>query len=668
MTVRQRIERDAANVRRPIDAVRSTLRGFFAHIPTSFFLFAVLETFFLVLFARSNAVALPPRGESVRVAMTYLTGFLIFGAVHALFAGRARTERRVSFVLLVLVLLLNVARQRTVGGFDYGFFHDHAPELLTSLGFGIFLDEFKTWVVVVLLAFPVACFVALERRPHVPWRLSVRRRFALFGAASATLVALMALHAPTHEVLTSFARSALLFHLDAHAAKAAGEGTSPFPYVHAPVPSERARRIAGASSPRPDVVVLFHESLNGLLVRRTRPDGAPYVPVFDRHAREAFAIDRFYGNSVHSSRGHFSALCSLLPMLRGKEFTDLEGTTLRCLPSMLRDAGYATSFFSGTDSPRFEQSDRFFARIGFSSVVFQPPGTTHGPEGCNAGLRDDAFYQRTFAALDDAMQRSPSQPVFAVLANASNHWPFDQCPDHAPAPFEPTGPRADFVTSAIRADDWLEVFFAEIDRRPRLRDAIVVVVGDHSFPADEHGIHMNIVGAYEESFRTGFLLRWNGHVPPELDTHRSASQIDVAPTLVDLLGLNEPNAFQGRSLFAESIGERTLLMLQPFDGAMLVANRWPFKFVRQQSTGEEHLFDLSRDPDEAFDRIDEPGHEAVLAQLRAAVATFPTHHEILRNDRVWPAASVWPAAGVGVDRSAAQPAEGLRTTTAEALP
>ncbi len=664
MTVRQRIERDAANVRRPIDALRSSLSGVLARVPTSFFLFALLQTSFLVLFARSNAAALPPRGEAVRVASTYLMGFLVFGAVHALFAGRARTERRVSFVLLVLVLVLNVARQRTVGGFDYGFFHDHAPELLTSLGFGIFLDEFKTWVVVVLLAVPVVCLVALERRSHVPWRLSVRRRLTLFGATSAVLVGLMTLRVPTHEALTSFARSALLFHLEARAAQAASEGseTSPFPYVHAPVRSERARRLAGTDAPRPDVVVLFHESQNGLLVRRARPDGAPYTPVFDRHAREGLAIERFYGNSVHSSRGHFSTLCSLLPMHRGKEFTDLEGTTLRCLPSMLRDAGYATSFFSGTDSPRFEHSDRFFPRIGFSSVVFQAPGTTLGPDGCNAGLRDDAFYRRTFAALDEAMQRSPSQPVFAVLANASNHWPFDQCPGHAPAPSEPTGPRADFVASSTRADDWLEVFFAELERRPRLKDAIVVVVGDHSFPADEHGIHMNIVGAYEESFRTGFLLRWNGHVPPELDTRRAASQIDVAPTLVDLLGLSGPNAFQGQSLFAEPTGERTILMLQPFDGAMLVANRWPFKFVHQQSTGEEHLYDLSRDPDEAFDRIDEGGHDDALAQLRSAIAAFPAHHEILRNDRVWPAASA------DVDRSAAQRPDGLRTTTAEALP
>jgi arylsulfatase A-like enzyme len=658
--VRQRIEREASDGRRRIGGLRSSAGALFARTPTSFILFALIETFFLVLFAKSNAVALPPRGEVGRVALTYVEGFLVFGAVHVLFAGRPRAERAASLVLLVLVILLNVARQRTVGGFDYGFFHDHAAELLTSLGFGIFLDELKTWVVVVLVVCPVACFVALRRRRQAPWRLSTPWRLAALGAASAALSALMALRVTSHEVLTSFARSALVFHLEARAAKAAGEGASPFPYVHDPVTSERALRIAGGPSPRPDVVVLFHESQSGLLVRRARPDGAPYTPVFDRHAREALSVERFYGSSVHSSRGHFATLCSLLPMYRGKEFTDLEGTTLRCLPEMLRDAGYATAFFSGTDSPRFEQSDRFFARVGFSSVVFQPDGATRGPEGCNAGIRDDAFYRRTFAALDEAMQRAPSRPVFAVLANASNHWPFDRCPGHVQAPFEPTGPRADYVASAARADEWLEVFFEEIDRRPRLKDAIVVVVGDHSFPADEHGIHMNIVGAYEEAFRTGFLLRWSGHVTPELDTRRAASQIDVAPTLVDLLGLDEPNAFQGQSLFAPSAGERTILMLQPFDGAMLVASRWPFKFVRRQSTGEEHLYDLSRDPGEALDRIDEPAHGEVLAELRSAIMTFHTHREILRADRVWPTSGV----AVAHDRRAGG---GVRAIAGEAL-
>ena len=95
-----------------------------------------------------------------------------------------------------------------------------------------------------------------------------------------------------------------------------------------------------------------------------------------------------------------------------------------------------------------------------------------------------------------------------------------QEPEARPRTRLPTKYRRNYVASLSAADAWLATFFDELERRPAFRDSIVVLVGDHSFPADEHGIHFNGLGSYEEAFHTGFALRWKGHVQPRASPTR----------------------------------------------------------------------------------------------------------------------------------------------------
>jgi phosphoglycerol transferase MdoB-like AlkP superfamily enzyme len=299
------------------------------------------------------------------------------------------------------------------------------------------------------------------------------------------------------------------------------------------------------------VILLFLESWSGRYAGALRPDGQPFTPIFDEQRRKGLSYDRFYGNSVQSSRGHFASLCSLVPMVRGRDFIDIPGTRLHCLPEVLRSTGYRTSFHSASDEPDFDSARVWLSRVGFDDVRFAPDrNVTTDAAMWGVGIQDDVFYTRVFADLDEKVAREPGVPQFVVLANASHHYPFDKSPGHVPDPGYPTKYARNFVASLRQADAWLATFYAELERRPALRESIVVVVGDHSFPADEHGIHFSGLGSFEEAFRTAFTLRWTGHVPPELVTDRAASQIDLAPTVVDLLQIRARTHFTGSSLVA----------------------------------------------------------------------------------------------------------------------
>ena len=548
------------------------------------------------------------------------------------------SEAFASFVFVCFVTV-NFARFETAGAFDYGFAHENFRELLTPLGRTIVSANVHGWEIACLLVLPVALGLALVRLPPRA-RPPVSRSRARAGVALACFALLVGLplaRVSTHESLTGFLVSALRFHAESRAAAATIEA-APYPFVHPSVPTPGTRAMAGTDKPRPHVIMLFMESWSGYYTDRPRPDGGGTVtPVYDRRRREGLAYDHFYGNSVQSSRGHFTTLCSIIPMFRGKEFVDVPDTRFHCLPQVMSDAGYSTFFFSATADPNFDFADQVFRRLGFRDVRWAEERTAAIDPAAwwGTGIQDDVFYRRFFSALDEKLAREPDAPIFAVLGNTSHHYPFNRDPKHVPAPGYATKYQRDFVASLSAADGWLETFFTELERRPAFRDALVVLVGDHSFPADEHGIHFNGLGAFEEAFRTGFALRWPGHVPPRVETNHAGSQLDLAPTIVDLLQLRIATHFAGRSLFAE--GERPAVpLVQPYDGVRLAAVKWPLKLVRHESAEQEHLYDLAKDPDEEHDRIADPLLAADLANLRETLIRIHASEPIVRANRVWP--------------------------------
>ena len=612
--------------------VRAQIR---AWIPTTFWVAALVQTLFMIALVASDGYDVARTGEVLRVVLTYATLLALFGLVHLLVRA-PRWNLRLNAFVFALVVAVNFARYETAGSFDYGFAHANVRELFTPLGRHIVLANVRAWEVAVLFVFPLLFGAAIARWPSRPWPGSPSSRRTAVVACVVVLLGVPAARISTHESLTGFAVSAFRFHAETRAAAASIVG-APYPFVHDAVPSARSRELGGANAPRPHVILLFLESWSGRYASHTRPDGRPFTPVFDAHRQAGLSYDHFYGNSVQSSRGHFATLCSLVPMVRAKEFVDIPNTRLHCLPQVLREAGYRTSWHSASDEPDFDLAQTWLARAGFEDVHFAPDrNVAPDPALWGVGVQDDVFYRRFFAALDEKVAREPGVPQLAVLANASNHYPFDKSPAHVPDPGFPTKYGRNYVASIGAADAFLATFYAELDRRPAFRDAIVVLVGDHSFPADEHGIHFNGLGSFDEAFHTGFALRWPGHVPPEIVADRAASQIDIAPTIVDLLQLRARTHFTGSSLVAGDRKALVVPLVQPYDGVHLAAVRWPLKLVRHESAAQEHLYDLARDPEEEHDRIADHALAGDVTQLREALVRIHASEAILRANRVWP--------------------------------
>jgi arylsulfatase A-like enzyme len=243
---------------------------------------------------------------------------------------------------------------------------------------------------------------------------------------------------------------------------------------------------------------------------------------------------------------------------------------------------------------------------------------------------------KVFSWLD----HRPPRPFFAFIHYFDAHDPYDPPPPFAPAGYDPApsfimkngvaervlngrGPLtsserdhlvAGYDGEIASLDHHLGVLLDRLRAEGVLDNAVIAVVSDHGESFGEHGLVFHGHHLYDHLTRSVLLLSGRG-VPQGRTEDGPAAGIDVAPTLLDLAGLDRPGSVQGRSLrpllegktidqaplFSELLG-RT--MSAP-DWEAFRHTRFSVEFsglkIIRESDGPTRLFDLAADPDESTD-------------------------------------------------------------------
>jgi arylsulfatase A-like enzyme len=153
-----------------------------------------------------------------------------------------------------------------------------------------------------------------------------------------------------------------------------------------------------------------------------------------------------------------------------------------------------------------------------------------------------------------------------------------------------------------------------------LDNAIVIVTGDHGEGLGErhwsHGWDL-----YNEDIRIPILLYdAPAATYPNLEF---AAQVDIAPTILDRLGLPIPASWQGQSLLAPSRTRFTYHQTYFLPNRFAVLYRDDhalFKFIATPQYGKEELYDLTEDRAEIRNLVGE--QPALAALLREKVRAY----------------------------------------------
>ena len=182
-------------------------------------------------------------------------------------------------------------------------------------------------------------------------------------------------------------------------------------------------------------------------------------------------------------------------------------------------------------------------------------------------------------------------------------------------------------------------------------ETLVVYVGDHGYLLGHHGRfekHM----MWEEAVRSPLIMRHGPRLGQGRVVDDLVEFIDLAPTLVDLLGAEPMPTAQGRSLVPVldgEVGRHRLYAFSEFlvdDKAMVRTDRWKYVFTAGRhdlrmgfATGlgapglTHRLYDLQADPAEQHSLADEPAYQGVLQRMQGLMlerfrATHPEAHEL----------------------------------------
>jgi arylsulfatase A-like enzyme len=180
----------------------------------------------------------------------------------------------------------------------------------------------------------------------------------------------------------------------------------------------------------------------------------------------------------------------------------------------------------------------------------------------------------------------------------------------------------DLYRAEIRSvDDAVGQVLATLDRNGLGDRTLVLVVGDHGEEFWEHGGVEHGRTVYDEVARVPLILRWPGHLAAGERIGALVRITDVAPTILDLLGLAAPSGRDGETLLPLLRGEEQAPRVALIENLLFAEERVGMrtadrKYVRWED-GREEVYDLSADPQE---RIDLAGVASVLPPLRQLYA------------------------------------------------
>ncbi|MCT9098049.1 sulfatase [Haloarchaeobius sp. HME9146] len=437
--------------------------------------------------------------------------------------------------------------------------------------------------------------------------------------------------------------------------------------------------MTAATADSPNVIVIHPHNLGRYLGCYGKQVATPNI---DALATESITFENYFCTAAHCSPARGSMWTGRYPHRNGLIGLAHLGWSLhddeRTLVDFLNDESYRTYLF-GLQHICGDAED-----VGFQHVQ----GSTHE---FNVDEPAETVAERVEAFLESD-EADDDDPFFASVGFSEVHrqplvercldcgWTFDlpgygaDDPDEVePLPYLPDRPGiredlAHFHGMIHAVDDGVGRIVDALDESGLDDDTILVFTTDHGI-----GFPRAMGTCYDPGVETFLIVRWPGTTTQGARDDHLLSHVDFLPTMLDLVGGQEPTDIDGRSfaplvtdegsyeprerLFVEftwhskynpmrAVRTNRYKYIRNFGDVPLVYIPAPLfsaaagKEVREEFYGEqrpeEELYDLQADPNEMTNLADDPAHQETLQELRGVVDEWmvETDDRLLEGD--WP--------------------------------
>lgn len=296
------------------------------------------------------------------------------------------------------------------------------------------------------------------------------------------------------------------------------------------------RQNAAVVRDRPlNLVIVLEESLGATFVQSL--GGLPLTPELEKLKHEGWWFEQLYATGTRSVRGIEAVVAGYAPTpARSVVKLSLAQQNFYTLAMGLGKQGYHTEFVYGGEA-HFDNMRSFFTGNGFQNVVDRRD-MTPAFEG-SWGASDEDLFDKSLERLK--MLHAKGKPFFSLIFSSSNHEPFE-FPD---GKIDLYSSKKQTVNNAVKyADFALGKFIAAAKKQDYWKDTVFLIVADH----DNRVYGDNLVPI--KKFHIPGLILGADIEPKRIKP--IASQIDLAPTLLSLMGVSSEHPMIGRDFGKDS--------------------------------------------------------------------------------------------------------------------
>ncbi len=264
------------------------------------------------------------------------------------------------------------------------------------------------------------------------------------------------------------------------------------------------------------------------------PNGKQLTPFLDSLALKSHFFTHCYSDGIHTFNGLYSCLTgNPASPLQHPLRVQTEAADSFCLPWLLKQNGYATSFFT-THDEQFDFMNGFLKKNGFEQVIGQncyPSAEVLGV----TGVPDHVMFNLSMPYLNKS-----TQPFFATYLTGSDHQPF-AFPSNTS--FTSTENNAHY--RIVQYADWsLRQFFQLCKKQSWYTNTLFVLVADHGAIVD--GDEDNVMALHHIPLI--FYSPDSSLLDRIVKDKALAGQIDIEPTIMGYLSLPYTNTCYGTDL------------------------------------------------------------------------------------------------------------------------
>jgi phosphoglycerol transferase MdoB-like AlkP superfamily enzyme len=477
-------------------------------------------------------------------------------------------------------------------------------------------------VFLLLVIWPWAVRYRARRSPLPPYpgRERRSRKYALVSVALAGPVAALAALPPVVPVTDLALVRSPVFHvlLTAHKESLvqSQEGLN-----EATLSQARSFEPGGLSlKPRPagarprNLVIVVLESTRASATSVYNP-ALQTTPFLRKLAAAGLVVDKAYALMPSTAKSLTAIFCSLHPSPQIQP-TSLSAELLgACMPRLLAKQGYQTLYLQSANE-RFENRVAAVANMGFATFIRSGQLPTEGFQVANfLGYEDESMLGPSEAWL----QAHKNGPIFAAYLTNNAHHDYNLISRHGVLQTGGEDETYQRYLNNVRATDYfLAALFEQYKRAGLYENTLFLVVGDHGEGFGEHGRRAHNAVPYQEGLwvplvlfdPSGAVVK-PGHLPGP------ATQLDILPTVLPLLGFELQGSPHGVSLFKQAPNRVVMARCYGYCAARITAES---SFITHGDRRPDELFDLRADPLEQNDLAAQ--HPSEVARYRQDLLTF----------------------------------------------